>query len=102
MRDIVRFAMGVTIALCACLLLSGQLTAGLVGAAALATFWKAYVVLRRRHLTACAGCAELRGAAICTGFTLQAECVRRYEAAATERIIASGYRPPAVRDKPQR
>jgi hypothetical protein len=98
LRDMLRFAMGVTIALCAHLLLSGQLLVGLVGALALTTFWKAYMVLRRsRRLVACAGCPELHANVICTGFTLQAERVRRYEIAATERIIGFGNLPLALR-----
>lgn len=97
MRDILRLAMGVTIALCAYLLLSGQLLVGLLGALTLATFWKAYLVLRRSsRLNACSGCPELRDNAICSGFALQAERARCYEVAATERIVGSGYRPPAL------
>jgi len=83
--------MGVTIALCGYLLLSGQMLVGLVGALTLAIFWKAYMTLRRpRRLNACAGCPELHTDRICSGFAMQAERVRCYEIAATARIIASG------------
>ena len=100
LRDVLRLAMGTTIALCVYLLLTGQILVGLAGGAVLAVFWKAYMVLRRpRRLNACSGCPELRSDAICSGFTFQAEQVRRYEEAATERIIGSGYLPHAVRER---
>ncbi len=99
MRDVLRFALGGTIALCAYLLLWDQVLAGLAGTAVLAAFWRAYMILRRpRRLDACTGCPELLDDAICTGFTFQAEHVRRYEEAATRRMIASGYLPQAVRE----
>lgn len=94
LRDVLRLMMGLTIAMCGYLLLSGQPVTGLVGAAVLAAFWKGYMVRRRsRRLEACAGCAELHAGGICTGFTLHAERIRQYEWAATERVIAAGYLP---------
>ncbi|MBN2477215.1 MAG: hypothetical protein JXB62_21585 [Pirellulales bacterium] len=93
-RDVLRAMMGLTIAWCGCLLLVGQIATGLIGAVVLAVFWKGYLTVRRRRLIgACHGCAALDRDEICPGFALQAEAIRRYEQAATERILADGYVP---------
>ena len=90
LRDVLRFCMGLSIALCGCLLVSGQIVVGIVGAIGLATFWRTYLALRRRRrLHSCAGCPELNGRHICSGFQSQTECLRTYEEKATRWILAN-------------
>lgn len=90
LRDVLRFCMGLSIALCGCLLVSGQILVGMAGAIALAVFWRTYLTLRRRRrMQSCAGCPELGGQRICSGFQFQAECLRAYEQKATQWILAN-------------
>ena len=97
MRDVLRFALGLVIALCGYLAVSGQLTAGLAGVVLLATMWKVYGVLRGRQKDrACDRCPELTAEGICAGFALQADRIRQYEEAATEMLLASGDVPEIV------
>lgn len=94
MRDGLRFLTGVTAALCAYLLLSGQPVVGLAGATALLACWKIYKRIRgRRRERTCNGCPQLTGDNICTGYALQAASARRYEEQATAFLLATGYVP---------
>ena len=84
-RDLLRGSMGLLIASCGGLLLSGSLVTGALLSVAVFTFWRFYFRLRRtRRLAACDGCPELNAGGVCRGFAHQAECVRNYEREATE------------------
>jgi len=97
-RDLLRFSLGLTIALCGSLLVSGHLLAGLIGAAVLGAFHRTYMTLRRgRRLRDCDGCLDLREVGICPGYREQVEHVRRYEIEATELLLAQGLAPPLPR-----
>lgn len=94
-RDILRFSLGLTIALCGYLILSGHLLPGLAGVVVLAGFHKIYMTLRRaRRLRACDGCPDLQEVGICPGYREQADHVRQYEIEATELLLANGLEPP--------
>ena len=97
MRDVLRGMMGGTIALCGYLLLWGAPLPGLIGVAVLALFWRGYLAVRGSYrLKVCAGCPHLQENAICPGFALQAERIRRYEEKATDLLLARGHVPEAV------
>ena len=102
-RDLLRFSLGLTIALCGYLLVSGHLLAGLAGIAVLGGFWKMYKALRgTRKARACDGCPDFEEIGICPGYREQAEQVRRYEVAATELLLSRGLVPPLPRAKEAR
>jgi len=97
-RDILRFSLGLTIALCGYLILSGHVLTGSIGVLVLAGFHKLYMTLRRaRRLRACDGCSDLREVGICPGYREQADHVRRYEIEATELLLVNGLVPPLPR-----
>lgn len=92
-RDLLRFGLGVTLASGLFLLATGQLLAAALGFALLYAVKRHYQVRRRaKKKEACRGCPELGGGNICSGFALQAQHVRRYEAAAT---VFASTAPPA-------
>ena len=93
-RDILRWSMGVMIALCAYLLICRELIIAVPVATVLFIFWRFYFRARRkRRLHACDGCEELAGKGICSGCLLQADGVRRYEDIATRLYLASSQIP---------
>ena len=93
-RDILRFASGLSIAFCFGLLFTGHVAVGIIGAVLMLAFWKVYLHLRGgRKQRACQGCEQLKSGRICAGFAYQAEHIRRYEQAATEYVLAGGYVP---------
>lgn len=102
LRDVLRLAMGVVMALCGYLLFCGQLVVAAAVAAVLFVFWRAYLRARRtRRLHACDGCEELSDEKICSGCRVQADGARRYERIATQLYLASG-RTPVVAQSPAR
>ncbi len=91
MRDILRFASGLSISFCLSLLFTGHVAIGIIGAALMLACWKLYFHLRGgRKRQACNGCQQLETGQICAGFAYQAEHIRRYEQAATEYLLAEG------------
>ncbi len=91
MRDILRFASGLSISFCLSLLFTGHVAIGIIGTALMLAFWKLYFHLRGgRKRQACDGCQQLEIGQICAGFAYQAEHIRRYEQAATEYLLAEG------------
>lgn len=100
-RDVLRLAAGVTLAWCGFLLVSGRLAWGLHLVGLLAAVAVGFATLRRRARGhACAGCPELQQRGICSGYTRQAELIRQYEQAATQRILAAGVTPFLPADNP--
>jgi hypothetical protein len=94
LRDVLRLAMGVMIALCGYLLLCRELVVALPATAVLFAFWRTYFTARRRRrLHACDDCPELSDKSVCSGCQLQADGVRRYEETATQLYLASGQTP---------
>ena len=90
-RDILRFASGLSISFCLSLLFTGHVAIGIIGAALMLAFWKVYFHLRGgRKRQACDGCEQLDTGRICAGFAYQAEHIRRYEQAATDYLLAEG------------
>ncbi|MCD6392923.1 MAG: hypothetical protein J7M40_05400 [Planctomycetes bacterium] len=83
MRDILRFASGLSIAFYLGLVFTGYVAIGIIGAVLMSAFWKVYLHLRAdRKLRACQACKQLKNGQICSGFAYQAEHIRRYEQAA--------------------
>lgn len=90
-RDILRFALGLSIAFYLGLVFTGHVAIGIIGAVLMSAFWKVYLHLRAdRKLRACQGCEQLKSGQICSGFAYQAEHIRRYEQEATEYVLAEG------------
>ena len=90
-RDILRFALGLSIAFYLGLVFTGYVTIGIIGTVLMSAFWKVYLHLRAdRKLRACQACEQLKSGQICAGFAYQAEHIRRYEQAATEYVLAEG------------
>ena len=95
-RDVIRFSMGLCIALCAGALLTGNVLVSVACGCTLALFWRAYFVMRRRRRAeACEACPELGQGDICTGCRVQADAIRAYEVEATQLLMNRGetYRP---------
>ena len=91
MRDILRFASGLSIAFYLGLLFTGHVAIGIIGTVLMLACWKLYFYLRGgRKRQACDECEQLKSGQICAGFTYQAEHIRRYEQAATEYVLAKG------------
>ena len=93
-RDALRFALGGVIALCCWMPLLGHWAHGLLVAGVLAAFWRWYLRQRGGRKTRCCdGCKELAQDGICSGFSRQAERIRRYEEEATDVLTSAGHRP---------
>jgi len=98
MRDVLRWATGALISLCAYLLICGELIVAGAAAAVLLIFWRAYFhIRRRRRISACDGCEELPDKGVCSGCRLPADGIRRYEEIATRIYLSSGQTPDACR-----
>lgn len=92
--DLLRFLIGFIIPLSIFLVLSKQYVTGITGIIILSIFWKIYFRERKiRKLKVCDNCSEYRKGEICSGFRMQAQCIRNYENEATNFIINSGYAP---------
>ncbi|OAD20391.1 membrane protein [Candidatus Thiomargarita nelsonii] len=97
-RDTLRLIMGMTIVLCVYLIFFGHFLLGVFSAALLIIFWKVYLIFRqqqKRH--DCDGCLEFHNNEICTGFSFQAQRIRKYEKQATQIVLKSGYVPKSIR-----
>jgi hypothetical protein len=91
MRDVLRFSMGLTVALCGYVLFTGHIITGIVGIVVLAAFWRTYMAQRqKRRLESCGGCTELGNSTVCSGYLQQTQHLRLYEEKATEWVMTNG------------
>lgn len=96
-RDALRLMMGMTMILCTYLLFFGHFLLGLISVALLMIFWKVYLIFRQQQKRFdCDGCLELHDNKICTGFSFQAQGIRKYEKQATEIVLNCGYVPKTI------
>lgn len=99
-RDLLRFALGMAISLWFRLLLLGQLLLCLPLLLCGLVLWLVYQRERAaRKKRACLACPEYTGSGICSGFSRQAELVRRYEEEATDFFLRSGCLPDCLSGK---
>jgi hypothetical protein len=83
-KDVVRVATGALLALMVQFFVAGWWGLGLLNAAVFAACYRLYLAQYKQwKLRACDGCPE-RGGGICSGFRMQADGVRAYEAAAED------------------
>lgn len=93
-RDLLRFALGLSISLWFWRLLAGDVLLSLVlFLITLFSWWRYRGPRVTRKKEACLACAEFTGRGICSGFARQAELIRRYEEEATDYVLATGYVP---------
>ncbi len=89
-RDLVRWLLGIVLVLNASLWVEGRVIEGLAGALVLFLFWRFYFHHRHhRQIHACDGCPELGKPGACSGFTMQAARIRRYEDQASRFLMTS-------------
>ena len=87
-KDLSRLAVGAAVVWLCSFLWWGPWWLGLANVAALVFARQFYVAQRRRRLRrACDGCPELGAGEICSGFSLQAACARRFEEAASQQLM---------------
>ena len=99
-RDLLRFALGLSIMLGFRRLIAGDVLLSVVLFLVILFFWRRYQGRRAtRKKEACLTCEEFPGQGICSGFARQAELIRRYEEEATEYLLARGYVPDCLGGK---
>lgn len=97
-RDLLRLFLGVLLVVWAHLLFTGNLLFAFGFFVLLLLFWRSYYKKRaKRKLDDCFACAEYSKEQICSGYRLQAECIREYEELATDYLLQTGHRPDVLK-----
>ncbi len=97
-RDLLRFSLGLLIAVGGHVLFTGGLLLGVGVFLSCYIFWKIYYKKReKRKIEECLSCDEYSEETICSGYTLQSQRIREYEEEATEYLLHTGYRPKGLK-----
>ena len=100
LRDILRCSLGSIVVLSFTALVHGHFLFTIVLIITSFFFWRYYYRKRsRRKIELCKNCPEYSDSRICSGYTFQAEQIRRYEDEATEYLLKTGYVPKSLRNR---